>query len=269
MVRRLLLLVAVVVAAASVAPAAPAREGAKALSITSDIDGKKVLPERSRWLAYPSVPAAQVAKVDFLIDGKLRWVEHSAPYNYGSDDYHGHLGYLFTSWLAGGNHRFTARVTTKAGKTASDTVVARVVPAPAPPASLAGTWERTVTQQDLTKSDPQFGGAPPAGAWQLVFDRAGAWHLDPGGSGLVNGYDVRGNVIHVYAPIQMAPFADGQGGISRFGHHGIGGTDCREDGPFGSYTWSVTGDQLTLTALQEGCGQRRAIWEGTWTHATP
>src|SRR5437763_1116972 len=77
--------------------------------------------------------------------------------------------------------------------------------------------------------------------------------------------DVDGNVIHVYAPIQMAPFSDGRGGVSRFGHHGIGGTDCREDGPFGSYTWSVSGEKLTLTATKEGCGQRRAIWEGTWS----
>jgi hypothetical protein len=264
MLRTTLLILAVAVGAVTLASAAPA--GAKPLSITSNIDGKKVLPQRSRWLAYPNVPATKVAEVEYLIDGRLRWVEHFAPYNYGSDDLHGHLGWFYTSWLTSGNHRFTARVTTTDGKTASDTVVARVVPAPAPPASLAGTWVRTVTQQDLTKSDPQFGDGPPAGVWHLVFDRAGAWHLDPGGSGLVNGYDVTGNVIHVYSPIEMAPFADGKGGVSRFGHHGIGGIDCREDGPFGTYTWSVSGNALTLTAIKEGCGQRRAIWEGTWTH---
>jgi hypothetical protein len=80
-------------------------------------------------------------------------------------------------------------------------------------------------------------------------------HSDsPLGSGLVNEYDVTSKLIRVYAPIQMAPFNDGNGGVSRFGHHGIGGTDCRDDGPFGSYTWSVTGNQLTLTAKHEPWG---------------
>lgn len=255
------------VALAAVIPvsSALAQGDAQPLKVSSSIDAKNVLPQRVRWLAYPKAPAVQIARVDFLIDGKLRWVEHYAPYNYGSDDLHGHLGYLFTSWLAPGKHRFTARATTKSGQTGSDTVVARVLPAAEPPAGLAGTWTRTVTSQDLQKSDPKFGDGPPTGTWQLVFDRVGAWHLDPMGSGLVNAYDVAGNLIHVYAPIQMAPFSDGKGGVSRFGHHGIGGTDCREDGPFGSYTWSVSGDELTLTAVREGCGQRRAIWEGTWT----
>jgi hypothetical protein len=242
--------------------------GGQPLAITSSIDGKRVMPQRSHWLAYPNVAAANVVRVEFLIDGKLRWVETTRPYNYASDDFHGHLGYLYTSWLAGGEHRFTARVVTTSGKTASDTVVARVVPASPPPAALAGTWMRTVTAQDVTKSDPRFGAEPPAGLWHLVFDRVGAWHLDPLGSGLVNGYAVQGNVIDVYSPIEMAPFGNGHGGITRFGHHDIGGTDCREDGPFGSYTWSVSGDQLTLTAINEGCGDRRAIWEGTWTRVS-
>ena len=89
----------------------------------------------------------------------------------------------------------------------------------------------------------------------------------PLGSGLVNEYDVAGNVIRVYAPIQMAPLSDGRGGITRYGHHRIGGTDCREDGPFGSYRWSVSRGELTLTGIHERCGNRRAIWEGAWTRA--
>ena len=46
---------------------------------------------------------------DFLIDGKSRWVEHDRPYNYGSDDLHGHFGFLITTWLSPGTHHFTAR----------------------------------------------------------------------------------------------------------------------------------------------------------------
>jgi hypothetical protein len=233
------------------------------IKVTSTLDGKKVLPQRTHWLARPRIAAAKVEGVDFLIDGKLRWIEHTAPYNYGGDDNGKHLGFLITTFLAPGRHRFSVRVVTSSGQKATDTVVARVLAVPAPPAELAGTWKRTVTPADLRKSGQ---GPPPAGKWTLVFDRVGAWHLDPLGSGLVNEYDVSGSVIHVYAPIQMAPCSDnGPCGVTRFGHHGIGGTDCREDGPFGSYTWSVTGQQLTLTAKNEPCGNRRAIWEGTWT----
>jgi hypothetical protein len=153
------------------------------------------------------------------------------------------------------------------GTVATDTVVARVLPAPSPPAALAGTWTRTMTPADQKKSDPKFGrdNVPPGGKWKLVFDRVGAWELDPLKTGLVSQYEVAGNVIHAYAPISMVPCSDASCGVSRFGHHHIGGVDCTAAGPFGSYRWSVSGSELTLTAVHEACGQRRAVWEGTWT----
>jgi hypothetical protein len=236
----------------------------QSLKVTSTIDGKKVLPLRSRWIAHPSLPESRVREIAFLIDGKLRWIERFAPYNYGSDDLHGHLGYLFTTWLAPGEHAFTARVTDTRGRRAIDTVVARVLPAPEPPTALKGMWGRVVTEKDLTKSDPKFGSGPPAGTWKLVFDRVGAWHLDPQGTGVVNQYNAQPSVIHVYAPIQMAPLINNHTTTRGYGAE-IGGHDCREDGPFGSYNWSVSGKELTLRAIHEGCGQRRAIWEGVWT----
>jgi hypothetical protein len=139
-----------------------------------------------------------------------------------------------------------------------------------PQAALAGTWTRTVTKSDQKKASPAFGAdnVPPAGVWRLVFDRVGAWELDPFKTGLVTQYDVAGDVLHAYAPISMAPCSDnGPCGVSRFGHH-LGGIDCTAAGPFDSYRWSVSGSQLTLTATHEPCGQRRAIWEGTWTRVT-
>ena len=97
-------------------------------------------------------------------------------------------------------------------------------------------------------------------------DRIGAWELDPVKTGLVTEYAVVADVLFAYAPISMAPCSNnGPCGVKRFGHHHIGGVDCTAAGPFGSYRWSVSGAQLTLTAIHEPCGQRRAIWEGTWT----
>jgi hypothetical protein len=55
------------------------------LTVTSTLDGHTALPLRIHWQAIPSAPAADVSEVDFLIDGRLAWVEHDTPYFYGSD----------------------------------------------------------------------------------------------------------------------------------------------------------------------------------------
>jgi hypothetical protein len=261
---RILPLVLLLVLVATSSALAGDRAGSK---VTSSLDGKKVLPQRSRWVVHPGVASSAVREVDYLIDGKLRWVEHNAPYYFGGDDNGADPGYLVTTWLAAGLHHFTARVVGKGG-VSNDVVTARVIPAPKPPKALAGSWTRTVTKQDQKKASPAFGAdnVPPAGVWKLVFDGVAAWALDPVKTGLATQYAIAGDVLHAYAPIAMAPCSDsGPCGVSRFGHHHLGGVDCTAAGPFGTYRWSVSGSRLTLTAIHEPCGQRRVIWEGTWT----
>jgi hypothetical protein len=89
------------------------------------------------------------------------------------------------------------------------------------------------------------------------------------GTGIVQDYTIRRDVLRSLAPIQMVPRkASGDPGqINRFGSRidAGGGIDCAESGPFGTYRWSVSGHALTLTGLREACGQRRAVYEGTWT----
>ncbi len=72
-----------------------------------------------------------------------------------------------------GRHRFTVQVRLKSGRKLSDTVVARVVEAPEPPAQLAGRWKRTLTDDDLANIDPKLVGNMPTGAWERGFDRIG------------------------------------------------------------------------------------------------
>jgi hypothetical protein len=56
--------------------------------------------------------------------------------------------------------------------------------------------------------------------------------------------------------------------IMRDGHsHLVYGNDCNNSGPFGSYHWSLTGNELTLKPIHEGCPDRRKILTGTWTQA--
>jgi hypothetical protein len=268
----LLSIVAVIAVTSAVAVSAAAGGGHN-LAVTSTIDGKKVLPQRIRWIAHPTVAPSKVSEVDYLIDGKLRWVEQFAPYNYASDDLHGHLNYLYTSWLTPGEHTFTARAKTTSGQTATDTVSARVLPAPAPPTALAGTWTRVMTAAEDAKSDPKYGkdNIPPPGKWRLVIDRVGIWELDPLGTGLLQAYSVTGNVLHSYSPIVEKPknTTGAAGSIERLGNQVTvnGGVECDESGPFGTYHWSLSRNQLTLTSLHEPCGQRRAIYEGTWTRS--
>jgi hypothetical protein len=263
--------IALIAVATAVSATAATGRANQRLAVTTSLDGKKVLPQMTRWLAHASVAPADIDSVEFLIDGKLRWVERHSPYNYGSDDENGHLGYLFTSWLKPGTHRFTAVVRTKDARTATDVVTARVLPAPVPPGAFAGTWTRVLTTADTAKADPKYGkdNVPPTGKWRLVVDGTGIWELDSRGTGIVQGYAVAGGLLRTYAPIQMVPRrANGDPGeIRRFGSRidAGGGIDCDESGPFGTYHWSVSGDQLRLSVVREPCGQRRAVYEGTWT----
>jgi hypothetical protein len=276
--RRVLYLGLIAGAVAATGAAAEAI-AATAPKVTSTLDGKKVLPIRTHWIAHTRIPASQVTRVDFLIDGKLRWTD-TAPisgsagsYAFGNADSLSTEGFLVTTWLTPGAHRFSVRVTEATRTKAVDTVTARVLPAPQPPSALAGAWTRVVTAEDVQKAQPQYGSPPPVGTWKLVFDQVGAWELGPLQTGVVDQYDAEAGTINVYAPIQMAPLSCDQGGtcqggVSRFGYHTIGGDDCTWSGPFGTYQWTVTGTTLTLTAIHEACGDRQAIWEGTWTRTT-
>ena len=240
---------------------------AQPFKVTSTLRGKTVLPYRMRWLAKPNVPTKQVAVVQFLIDGKVRWIEHRAPYVYGGDDNGRNQGYLITTWLAAGRHRFSVRVTTTRGVKATETVIARVLSAPAPPTALAGVWTRNVTPAEAKACEqlhPPY-GCPGAGPWKLAFDRIGVWEITEVASGAVSQYAARPGILYVYAPISMAPEINGHTGIDRYGGHDIGGGDCTPAGPFASYRWSVSGDKLTLTPAKETCPGRRAAWEGVWT----
>jgi hypothetical protein len=207
--------------------------------------------------------------VDFLIDGKVIWIENNPPYVFGGDDNGTNLGYLITTWLTPGSHVFTIHAVSFNGHQVSDSFTAKVTAAPEPPAALKGTWERMVTAADFNLPGIVGGGPAPVGRWEMVFDRVAAWELDPGGSGLGNQYSVQGNLIHVYAPIQETPDNGPSGGFSRYGHNHIGGLDCYWSGPFGTYKWSVSGSTLKLTPVHEGCPNRQGVWAGVWTLKSP
>lgn len=261
-----LILLSVLALATGAVPAALGFRGDTTFTVSSSLDGKSVLPTRSHWLAYTDLPPAQVAEVDFVIDGTVRWIEHQAPYNYASDEKGKKMGFLITTWIKPGIHHFAVRVVSNDGQKNTDAFDARVVAGPQPPPQLAGTWRRVPP-----KTDPSPWAGKP---WILWFDRVGEWHIDFTGGGVLDQYDVRGHVLNVYAPIQTGPF-DVSGGkctglgctkIRRNGHsYSTWGNDCDMSGPFGSYRWSVSNSTLTLKSIHEGCKARNSILTGTWT----
>jgi len=264
----------VIGAALALTPAA-ASSGASSeqarFSVTSSLDGKSVLPHRIAWLAYPSLGRSKVARVDFLIDGRrVRWTERNPPYRYADDG-----GYLVTSWLTPGRHRFRVRATAKDGSVATNTVVARVSPAPTPPAKLAGTWQRTIDTSSAPK--PGSKGNPtstftPSGVYRITFEKRWIKDQFPGkfvypasnktGHGFIflSDYTFSPRLLHVRGEVIFHPISF---------KLAEGGWWCHEGGPAADYRWTVSGRTLTLAPVRgtDGCGIRGFIWTGEWTRA--
>ena len=242
-------------------------------TVRSTIDGMTVLPHHIHWLGRTNLKPSQIKEVDFLIDGRLAWVEHQAPYVYGSDENGRREGYLVTSWLSPGTHRFAVRAKARDGSTATDTVVARVLPAPAPPAALAGTWARTVDVSGAPK--PGSPGNPTStiiapGRWTITFEKRWVHDQAPGkfvfpksnddGTGFVflDDYSATPTRINVTGEVIMHQFSD---------KLAEGGWWCWPSGPPAAYSWSIDGDTLTLTPIggHDACTVRGVVWSGQWT----
>jgi hypothetical protein len=221
-----------------------------AVSIRSSLDEKRLLPLRVHWTAQPSLRPSSVAEVDFLIDGRLGWTERKAPYVYGDDG-----NWLVTTFLRPGPHRFTVRLMTATGKTVSDTVTARVRPAPAPPAAFAGTWQHTVTAADVahaTSSQP-----PPTGRWTLTISPLGWQMTDPQNGG--GAFDV---LYQPHGRLQMRPTIE----TPPYPNPSNGGF-CADTDPLATWTAKTSPNAKTMTlqpAPHDPCGDRIAILAGTW-----
>jgi hypothetical protein len=273
-----LLTAAAVIASATGASAIGAPEKTL-LTITSTLDGKTALPHHINWYAY--APGTKIKRVEFLIDGKVRWIERKAPYIYGdhAEDFgKTDRGYLVTSWLSPGLHRFGVRVTAKDGRRATKTVTARTASSPDPPAALAGRWRRIVDPAGAPK--PGTAGAPkdtptPEGTYTLVFDKRWIQTRNPGafsrasvdkntGLGYIQDTDyVPGSTtFRVWGAVSWRPFED---------YLAEEGTWCLPwGGPRADYSWAVNGDKLILVPLggNEPCRVRQFIWSGEWTRVT-
>jgi hypothetical protein len=163
-----------------------------------------------------------------------------------------------TTFLSPGEHSFAVRVITVGGQSADSTVKAAVGAPPAPPHERTGmSWSRTVTPADQKKATSSH--LPPTGRWGLTVDSVGWMLHDPGGGGLLEDvvYHSLGR-IGLRTSIEQPPYPSPTGGAF-----------CEE--PDVSFIWSYTighgGKTLTLHPIgHDPCGDRVAIFEGTWTN---
>jgi hypothetical protein len=237
------------------ASAAVAANHANTFSVRSTLDGKTVLPIRIHWIAQPSIPPSQVSEVDFRIDGRLAWVEHHAPYVYAND-----VNWLVTTFLKPARHTFSVSAISTSGRKASDTVTARVAPAPAPPADLTGSWSRTATTSDLAKCTTGP-ACDPIGTWRITISSKGWSARDPRGGGLL--FDI---VYLSPSQVQLRPTIE----YPPYPNNNNGGW-CDDTDPLAVYSVSIdtSGQTMTLGAVgHDSCGDRAAILEGTWTHTS-
>jgi hypothetical protein len=202
-------------------------------TVTSSLDGKKVLPLRSHWIANPN-DTQSIDHVDFFIDGYHAWTQHQAPWYYGAQG-----NWLITTFLKPGMHKFVVRAYDTASQMAVDTIQARVVAPPAPPAKLAGSWKSATPR--------------PFGLAGTLLIAKNGWTLGPNNvvdaQYLTNGGIVLGPQIIDRPEQANAP--------------------CGSSAP---HTWKATiaaGDKrMTLAPVAtDPCGIRAAIFKGTWTRS--
>ena len=167
------------------------------------------------------------------------------------------------------------RVSTVDGTIVSHAVTSRVVAAPDIPPALAGTWRRTLTDV----SGAPAGGTPGnptettvvPGTYTMVIDERmlqmrwpGVYHWpqsDSTAQGWIidSDFTLAGATLRALGPVTFRPDHDPP--LAEAGWW------CWQDGPAGSYSWSVSGSTLTLSPRSGGdpCGVRGFVWSGQWT----
>jgi hypothetical protein len=222
-------------------------KGQSHISASSSIPAGAKLRGALRWTAKPE-PDDVVAKVDFLIDGKLQWTEENAPYVFNDQQ-------LLATWLLG-PHTLAVRAETFDGKTAQSAAQVTVSDPPTVPDALVGTFERRVTQNDISRTASEPGRDPsataPTGVWTLHVGRNGLISFDdPGGSGGNEAITATASgKLKMWGPANWLNPPDRRGGF------------CEPE-PVGSLHWRSVSGNVTVTGTS-GCADRDAIFVGQW-----
>jgi hypothetical protein len=231
---------------------------AAAPRITSSIRDGADLAGPVRWQArINGAPAYDVESVRFLIDGKVRHVEHETPYLFA-----GSGNRLLPGTHTPGSHTFAvdARLTSGHRLTAASTATV-AKGAPAVPAEVLGRWTRTVTAREVQRADSvrkaEYGDPLPVGTWKVRIGADGvAGYIDPTPTHDLTVGQVRfepGGGLVVGNEIPNFPRAS-EGGF------------CPDTVGPGRYRWSIRGGALVVHVVgDKQCADRNSFWNGTFT----
>jgi hypothetical protein len=224
----------------------------KPLRVVSSINDGAALSSPLRWRAMPAgLGRKNVTAVQFLIDGRVAWTEHQAPYAFNEDD-----GLLYPSLIGAGKHSLGVRVRMADGSRASSSSNVTVAAQPALPAAVVGDWERRVTAADIARTQSERGndGGPPPGKWKLHIIRNGLIRFDdPMGSGGVEAAAASTpTTLTLEGPPNWLVPKSRQGGF------------CGPE-PTTGYRITAADGRLTLLGHDPSCPDRESIFDGTWT----
>jgi hypothetical protein len=206
-------------------------------------------------LPWTASANAGISRVDFLVDGTVKWTEYKSPYFFNDD------GNLLHPWLLGaGAHLLTVRAVAPSGAHASSSVHVNVTAVPQVPRALSGTFTRSVAAADYartadyrTQADINIGQAPD-GMWTAHFQPNGLILFDdPKGSGGSEALSATvGGALTIGGPANWLVAKDRWGSF------------CEKEAP-GQYHWSVAGRTLTITGDERKCADRDSVFIGMWT----
>lgn len=243
-----------ILVAAVIGLAAPHAVAAVDWGVTSSIPDGATLSGPVQWEAEPSgTPPGGLDRVEFLIDGTTRWIEHNPPFVFNNDG-----NYLYPYLLGRGHHELVVRAVSTTGEQVTAAAGVQVTHAtPHIPRALRATWKRSISQSQI-----QHGSAPgdpplPAGVYRLKLGANGVLVATP-------------------PPGQFTP-GDGAFTATARGRIDFGGSlnwltaqsgadgICHGTASFSRYRWKMRHRAISLKVVRDPCHLRAAILAGRWT----
>jgi hypothetical protein len=225
--------------------------------VTSTIADGATLSAAVPWEATVQTGATDaVSRVEFSIDGKVRWTEKNEPYFFDDDSQ------LLPPWALGnGAHLLTVHALATSGAEGTATSHVTVRTDTSPDAALAGSYRRKVTAADVQRTTPYrtaalgaFGELPPVGTYTLHVTANGLLEGSyPVPDPFVEPFTVTGKTLRMYGAAVWAQPDPSKPNLF-----------CEPEQP-SDYTWHRTATTLVLTPVQHVCADRDTVLAGTWT----
>jgi hypothetical protein len=221
--------------------------------LTSSIADGATLAAPVRWSAEPvGTPPGGLDRIEFLVDGKLLWVERHAPFDFNNDN-----NYLYPYLFARGPHELIARGVSTTGEQVTATAHVQMTQAPPKiPRALQASWRHLVSQAVIDRGsspgDPPLGG----GVYRVRLGADGREFASPP-KPVVGGYyafsATADGVLDLGGPVNWFTAQSSYEGI------------CHGDQTLGIYRWKIAHRALTLKVVKDPCRQRAAVMAGRWT----